>query len=396
MSRFSSTQLIAAVGVLVAMLAVAQWMLAPEGTGLASTHGTGRLGLRALYLTADELALPVDRWQRPLHPLPRDVAAPAVLVIAAPALPLRPAEAEWLDGWMRDGGRLLYVADGSGDEFLERLGVSRYHACRSTDDAPDVAACFVPGTGLSETARMLVDGTPFEASSDWSPLSFDEPARASAEVLLPADHGGFAAAYFRHGEGEAVVLSDVDELMNGELADAGGTTLVMRALAHLSRGDTVWFDEYHHGHDDRPSLHASAAGFLVGTDLGGGLLQLGLVLVAAVAAAGARFGSPIEPMTATRRSALEHVDALAAAYQGAHARRRAARLLREALRLRLRLRTVAALDDWLDALALVRTDLAETIAVVRHPDALATDDALVGFAHAVDILLQEDPHAARH
>jgi hypothetical protein len=319
-------------------------------------------------------------------------------VVVAPSLPLRDAEAAWLEGWVRQGGRLLYVADGYSDAFLKRLGLGGALGCRSVDEEPwpdGPAACVLPDAALSETARMLVGETPSEATAEWEGLSFEDTTHEPAELLLTADDGTIAAARFLPGDGEVVVLSDAEQIGNGSLADGGGAVLVLRALAHLAHGETIWFDEYHHGHDARTSLHAEAAGFLVGTDVGGGVLQLMVVLIAALAAAGARFGSPIEPETAVRRSALEHVGALAAAYQGAHARGRAARLMREGLRLRLRLRSAAALDAWLARFAAACPDVAGPIDVVRRPDALADDAALIGYANAIDTLLEEDSHAAR-
>jgi len=400
MTRVGPSRALGIVGALVIVLALTQWMLMPEGYAVPSTHTAGPAGLSALYLTAVDLGLPVDRWERPFDPLPRRVAAPTALVVVAPSLPLRPAEAEWLEAWVRDGGRLLYVSDGFGDEFLQRFGLVTHLGCVSVDEpsqAPE--ACFPPDPALSGAARLLVEGTPSEAVRHWYSLSFEDGEAEPGEVILPASDGDFAAARFLLGDGELIVLSDAEEIGNATLADGGGAVLIMRSLAHLARGETLWFDEYHHGHDARPSLHAQAAGFLVGTDLGGGLLQLALVLIVALAAAGARFGSPIEPEAAVRRSALEHVDALAAAYQGADARRRAARLMRESLRLRLRLRSAAGLDVWLAHLATARPDLGESIAVVRRPDTLADDAALVRFACAVDTLvdtlLEEDRHAAR-
>jgi len=396
MRRLSSTQLVGVVAGLVMALAAVQWLLTPQGARSATTHASSPAGLRALHLAAEELGLSVDRWQRPLHPLPRDVEAPRALAVVAPRDELRATEAAALESWVRAGGRLFYVTTWA-DPFVAGLGLVEGRGCRSFPNAPehDDGECLVSEPVRSDVGRALVGGTVTEAAYEWPSFSFDDQEAEAGEILLASKTGDFAAARFVLGDGEVILLSAAEQLRNGTLGDGGAARFAVRALAHLARGETLWFDEYHHGYDTRTSLAVEAAGFLVGTDAGGALLQLGLVLIALVAAAGARFGSPIAPESGARRSSLEHVEALAAAYQGAGARRRAAWLLRETLRLRLRLSASGALDAFLTRLASARPDLGDAIGVVRAPDAVTDDAGLVRFAAAVDTLFQEDLHAAR-
>jgi len=399
MTRAGSPVAVGVAGAVVALLTLVVWLTRPAPLVPATTHGGGEAGLRTLYLLAGELGLRVERWERPFFPPPRVLAMPSVLVVAAPALSLRPTEAAWLLDWVYDGGRLLYVAGDDDDELLDRLGVAKRMSPRSEDEdriaEQEITVCAPPDPSLSDDARALVEGTAPYAVLDWYALADVAGPRMPREVLLRDGRGDLVAARLPHGAGELLLLSDVDGLTNAKLADAGAMLLVARMLAYVARGEPLYFDEYHHGFDARQSLPRATAGFLARTDLGWGIVQMMLVLAGALAAAGVRLGSPLEPATARRRSSLEHVDALAAAYRGAGARRRAAHLLREGLRLRVRLPSAAALDDWLDALARARPALAAAAATVRAPTALTDDQALVGFARAVDAVLQEDRHAFR-
>ncbi len=94
------------------------------------------------------------------------------------------------------------------------------------------------------------------------------------------------------------------------------------------------FDEYHQGYGAHASVMRAAGHFLVATPVGRGIAQgIGAALVLLLAV-GVRPIAPTDRRTIERRSPLEHVAALAQAYQQIGATRVAARRLARGLRRR--------------------------------------------------------------
>ncbi len=366
-----------AAAVLVVALAATRTQLLPSDARSASTHLSGRGGLRALFLTARELGIPVSRWQRPLDEC---VECPS-LAIVAPATPLRRAEAEALRERLLNGARMLYVPPADDVTLLDGVGL----ALRPVNDRMEVRAV--------GDSRWL-DGLPKTMRGFGQLLVRDgaEPADVRMQPLLARGRKHFGAVRVFVGKGELVVIADAAPLENTSLRDDGVAPLALRALAALAREDGIAFDEYHHGFDDGAGLWRMSAHWLATTAPGWALLQLAALAVLAVAAAGIRLGSPRDPAPAARRSSLEHADALAAAYTAARATRRAAVLLVDELRLRLGVRSPAALRARLEAIAATRPALRAAVADVVHHAEGRSDADLPRLARAIDQLMEE-PHA---
>lgn len=158
-----------------------------------------------------------------------------------------------------------------------------------------------------------------------------DPAPHDPLLLTAPDSAGHrwtAAALIPLGEGRIVALADAAPLSN-RFADAAPLAVlaVRAAIAWTSPGDSVFFDEFSQGLGGSRSPARATMDFLVGTPAGRASLHLGLVVLLAFFCAGLRFGAPLAPAGDARRSALEHVGALAAVYENARARETAAVLM---------------------------------------------------------------------
>ena len=177
---------------------------------------------------------------------------------------------------------------------------------------------------------------------------------------------------FQLGRGRVVALADPDVLRTDQMRNCamGSALSVVRALEYLSEGrrrEIVFAEYYQLPRDDGAGtvlmewLRDSGAGRAVLT-----LIAAGLVLLFA---RGRRTLAPVYRAREERRSALEHVDALATAWQAVRGTRTVARMLARGIRRRHAAGRWRAMDD------------AEFLAALsqRHP-AIADDAAILARA----------------
>jgi hypothetical protein len=137
--------------------------------------------------------------------------------------------------------------------------------------------------------------------------------------VVEPEEGDPAVALLGRGRGEILVIADGSLVSNGAIRAAGLAPLVARAVADWTAGgDTVRFDEYHHGHRGGSPYRAFGS-FLAREGVGRAALQLAIVALLALVPFAVRLGSPISPAPASRRSRLEHAAALGEVYRGARA-----------------------------------------------------------------------------
>ena len=317
-----------------------------------STMRTGISGAQAYFHLLEELGLQVDRHFEDPAALPAD--APIALVLLSPFVGLRPAEIDTLLKRVERGDGLLIasgvgvssmsaggIAGGPGAiPLLDRLGFdTRFHF----DSVP------VRPAGLFE-ARGI--GALSAAHATFEPTE-DAPA---FDPLIVSDSGPVALT-FEHGAGRVVAFADPRYFTNRDLRRGDNALVAANAVAAFwSRG--VLFDEYHQGFQAEGRLERSVVSFLVGHPLGWAALQLALAGLALLWLRGTRLGAPRPPTPPRRRSEMEHVEALATAYEKARAHRLAADRIRHGLVRRLGLRPGPDLDLWARLEALVGDDAA--------------------------------------
>lgn len=387
------TKVIAAVGGLIFLL----WLAKPDDPSrdrgflqAPTTFSSSDGGARALSLVLEELGLDPLPRMRPWGGAPD----PECLVVLAPREPILPSEAAWCRSWIERGGRLVFAPpEGEAAAPLsERLGLGKASPiaggiARRADDA-----------SLSEEARRILGATPRSLAGFRRFLEppKDEAAAGRVEVLAGAGEGAAAVLLLTIGDGRALVLSDAAPLTNERLQAGGAATFVARAIAWFAGPLPVWFDEFHHGYDERAGITQALSRFLRETPAGWASAQLVLLGIAATVFAGVRLGAPLSPPAPARRSSIEHVDALAAAYRSARAARRPAALLVEGLKLRLRAESAGELGRRLEGIArddaARRADVDLVVAQRRDPGNPAD---LVKLSRAVDrILASEKARAA--
>jgi hypothetical protein len=140
---------------------------------------------------------------------------------------------------------------------------------------------------------------------------------------------------FRLGKGRVIAWADAYPLVNHTLKNSRAAILFARTAADAAGGRTLWFDEYHHGFSEGGGTLAGATRFIARQAAGHAVLQITVAVLGLLLLFGRRFGAPLPPPPARRRSPLEHVEALAGAYRQARAAQTARRLLLAGLARRL-------------------------------------------------------------
>ena len=291
------------------------------------------------------------------------------LLFAGPTTMPSSERAAVLDAVRRGAG--LLVAPGSDGDFamLDSLGLRTGSA--GIVDVTPLGKCppeTDPLSALRVRTRMLTFTTvPPTGDAARTAVPYPQQARTllSSDVRLDidtGDAGGDTTARrsrethesrptivaFPLGRGRVVALADPDVLRTDQLRNCaqGSALSVVRGLEYLSDGRSrnVVFAEYY----QRES--SDGAGTVVWewlrfSRLGRGVLTLvaaGLVLLLA---RGRRTLAPVYRAREERRSALEHVDALATAWQAVRGTRTVARMLARGIRRRHAAGRWRTLDD---------------------------------------------------
>lgn len=271
-------------------------------------------GARAWAEGLEHLGHRVVRWRRPFSMLPAPAPDGAVLAILAPDRWLGFEDQTALRRWASKGGDLLLVGQGSRLPMScagwrwDTLGVAGVPGTGSVEgtpiEIPAVRARLVPmpDSILADSSRR----------SDLGLLRCARGPRGAVDTLLRAPSGAPLAVRVRRPDGGTTTLvADAALFTNRILREtrAGEFTL---SLVPSGTAE-VLVDEYHHDYGAHGSLTGAILSWSGRTPLGRVLWQVALVGVLALLASMVRTG-PIRALPApSRRSALEHVGALARA-----------------------------------------------------------------------------------
>lgn len=382
---------------LLAALCLAVLLLAPradrDGRAPAlSSYGTSPNGARGLHDVLDRLGFRVERRLTPM----REVLDPAAvyLVLDPPDEPTA-AEVHRLLEAVRAGAGLL-VLPTRGTRLADSLGVARASSltrapdARSTDPAMGDDGIPVPPARFT---RSVLRGTrgPRDSVSVYQP-----PAGGVTFLSFETERGREPAVVgLRLGRGRVVVAAEPEHFSNALLRQGDAAVRAVRLVEWLvdGRDAPIVFDEYHHGYGRQGGMASVTRRALAETPPGRMLLQIGAAGLLLLVAVGARPVRPRPPTRIERRSPLEHVHALARAYEAVGAVDRAARLLVRGLR-RRHGGHGAPRDEvaYLNALALRHPALAADIATVAAaldrdrttPDAAAVAAAIRNIERTMD------------
>ncbi len=298
------------VAVLVGLAVLVALLLLP-GTNrgspysVLSTYLPTPRGAEALYRTMKRLGIPVARRQAPLAdagPVPR------ALAVFAPEQTLTSREVGNVLSMVREGGTLLWVHPATfifSHALSDSLGL-RVVPLTSRVKVRLRRSRLTEGVQLSGTFHYAFFGRGSLGSAA-------EPLLVAGDSLIVA----FTATY---GSGRIVAFADPTILVNENIAQAGVAPIVVRAgaAAAAAGGGPLVFDEFHHGFHGG-GVRSGVAHFLAERRLGHVVAQWLVVGFLALLLAPARLGAPIERRRSTRRSPLEHAEALGQIYREAAA-----------------------------------------------------------------------------
>ncbi|HEU4565394.1 MAG TPA: DUF4350 domain-containing protein, partial [Gemmatimonadaceae bacterium] len=262
--------------------------------------------------------------ERRLEPLRGTLDSGAVYVVLAPPVELTGAEVGAVLRAVRAGAGLLYIVR-AGSPLADSLGVrlSPWRG-RLLETVP------APETGVSPAAA-----TPMVRYT----LHDSLPTFPDVTILLSARDSGAARPVVLGralGRGRVVIVTEPRILGNAALRAADNGVLAARMLEYASprSGARLVFPEYLFGYGRRTGMSDLMARALLHTAPGRATLVLGAAALLLLLAVSPRPIAPVERARVERRSPLEHVGALARAYEQIGATRSSVRRLVRGVRRR--------------------------------------------------------------
>jgi hypothetical protein len=379
-----------------------------------TTYAAADGGAMGLYLAAERLGWDVDRLERPMR---RGADSTVVYAVLQPPEPLTSSDVSALLGAVADGAGLLAVLDR--DSALgDSLGVKVHRrpvgerrvalagplararpdlarrTARDTSGADDDDADEAAGDPDAErpSATRVLEFSRAQ-SGITRLLTLPRTADSSAaETRDPRDTTSTAtvAAAFAYGQGRVVVVADPRILRNSVLEETYGGIIAIRLLQQATPEGVsrLIFDEYHFGYGQRSTLFGLLGRALFGTRAGRLTLQVALAALILLLAVAPRAITPRPSPSIERRSPLEHVGALARAYEQIAATQTAMRrLLRGVRRRHTPLGSSLGDEDYLEALAQRHPESASDVAIIRNAlQRPLSSEELSGAAQALERL----------
>ena len=365
-----STRLLVGIVLLLLAVLVVQAIIEAEDTSVVlSSFSTKEGGARGVYETASRLGWPVARRTQPLR---GRLDTGVVWIALAPAIAPTSGEVHALLEAVRGGAGLLVALTPGDSPLTDSLGITARRL-----PAPLTIAGEDRGWDEDEEEETVADSSAAPDERTQSSATLDT-VLAVAAVADDRDDSGYiryAPAYggevYAHlrtktpwpedtvvflaaelssgamdlslpvaigvavGRGRVVAVAEPRIFMNDILREDAGV-LPVRMIEWLSPDGerALVFDEFHHGYGPHASLGRAVRRFLGETAVGRTTVLLLLAAALLVLALGARPIAPSAPERIERRSPIEHVGALARAYEEVGATRLAARRLARGIRRR--------------------------------------------------------------
>ena len=354
---------------LVAIVVVGALLFSPAGDAGAyssaiTSFSARPFGARGIYEVGERLGWRVERR---LTSFDTTLDARATYLILAPPSPLSATEVGSLLRTVRSGAGALVVPF-AGTPLADSLGVhlsSMSAFGLEVVGGPDSA-------GAREAAAEALAAAAEDAGGFDFALETDSVIRWSATTLVRVEGDSAeqaAVMSLRVGRGDVLVISDPGFLRNINARDGAGSVLAVRIFEWLDpdRARPLVFDEYHQGFGVRHSMPGAIRDAFLHTAPGRAFLQLAAAGLILLLVYGVRPIAPVRRRSIERRSPLEHVGALARAYQQMEATRLGTQRLLRGLRRRRPLGATGALDDesYLSLISSRKPELAADVERVR-------------------------------
>ncbi|HLW79822.1 MAG TPA: DUF4350 domain-containing protein [Terriglobia bacterium] len=305
-------------GLLIA-IGLVGFLLAPATAGTAagfpSSYATDAGGGKAAYLLLGEFGYRVERWNSSPDQLPVNPVG-TVLVLASPSSQPSASETSRVRAFVRAGGRLV----AAGTSSLAFLPEHREVATKKPVYEFQKFAAEVPSPVTLGAPEILMR------------TNFRWARPAAGQQRLYGDADGPVVIEQRLGKGQVIWWADSSPLTNYGLAQSSNLMLLLNSVgpsAVDANHTRVLWDEYYHG--ERASLWS----YLGRTPAPWALVQLAVMVLAAILTFARRNG-PVRPLTReSRLSPLEFIDTLGALYQRKGAAREALEIAYHRFRLTL-------------------------------------------------------------
>ena len=359
--------------------------LSPLGVGPGGGKGLSD-ALLELDLTQGTLQRPWSDWIGETFD--------SVLVVVGPTSAVDDYEAERLVSWIEGGGRLLWApgeivfaglgASRMDTALAERLGVTPRTARRFGREAHRAAT--VPEPPL--VARLALAGAP----SEWETWNRSFDIEGDFTPWIVDGKGNPCVAELQIGSGAVLLWSDVKGLRNDKALAEPTAASFLRTVAVWADGDPVVLDGYSHGLAALGSIPLATRRWLVQDRFGNGVLIALLVGLAWLGINAVRRAPIVPTPPPAGRSSVEHVDALAQAYERARAHERPTRLILDHARSQL---GTVDLERRLTTLERTHPELLDSIERLRAASGQkdGTSPAeLLTLTHDVDRILAAHTH----
>jgi hypothetical protein len=352
-----------------ALVVIATLLFTPAGdlganSYAITTFSAHPYGARGVYEVSERLGWNVERR---LKAMDTTLDSRAIYLILAPPTPRSATETGALLRAVRSGARAL-VIPAPGRPLSDSLGV--YRASMSAFGSDVVGDPDSVGE-RADAAQAIADAAVDLGRFDFA-LATDSTIQWSTTTLVRVERDDEEAPSImsvRIGRGEVLAISDSYFFRNATARGGDGAVLVVRLLEWLdpTRERPLVFDEYHQGFGVHENMPRAVAEALFHTAPGLVFVQLvaaGLILLLVY---GVRPIAPLKRRSIERRSPLEHVGALARAYQQSGATRAGTQRLLRGLRRRRPLGATGALDDesYLSLVISRKPELADDVERVR-------------------------------
>jgi hypothetical protein len=273
------------------LLALLLFLAAPGSNRLTSgsSWNRGPDGYSAWYDYMAEQGTPLQRWQRPVEDLLRQLAAEG----AAPTAPATLVQVQ--PGFIQPG--LFYALR----PWLQDWAEAGHHVVILGQQEPVTAAPFNT-----------------EQPSPAGPIALDTRRRAqlggSLEALLADDYGAIA---WQHAEGNGLITLVVTPHLAANAYQASPGNFPFLADLVTQAGGPIWIDEYLHGYKDADvvieEVGSSWVSYLAQTPLVVAFIQVLVVGIVGLVAQNRRFGIRQSLKSPTVDNSQAYIRALARA-----------------------------------------------------------------------------------
>lgn len=252
-------------------------------------------GVRAFNLWLEALSYDIRNITYENFRVPLDVD---LVIILEPTSSLMDEHLELLDEWVEAGGTLVLAGDRSNTLFA-----ARHYEFRLVY--------------LNEVAVEMPEQSPLFQSPPSSGAAYGPTiafwrTNRTDFVVHQAIGSRPVVVSFNQGDGQVFLSASPYLFSNAGLKEAGNPELALNIVSAVSRGNGVWFDEWHHGIRAESVTINGPGDWLRFNPVGQSILYVVGILFLAVVLNGRHFGRPKSQFhEINRRTPLEYITAIA-------------------------------------------------------------------------------------